>query len=77
MDALWQEIRVKEDDFSDFQLSELFVELFTNVLTHGTDWCRISLESGEQSMDICVANGAGRGEPRHPHGVENSGRHCG
>lgn len=59
VDELWQEIRVKEDDFSDFQLSELFVELFTNVLTHGTDWCRISLESGEQSMDICVANAPG------------------
>lgn len=59
VDELWQEIRVKEDDFSDFQLSELFVELFTNVLTHGTDWCRISLESGERSMDICVTNAPG------------------
>ena len=59
VDELWQEIRIKEDDFSDFQLSELFVELFTNVLTHGTDWCRISLEGGERSMDICVANAPG------------------
>ena len=59
VDELWQEIRVKEDDFSDFQLSELFVELFTNVLTHGTDWCRISLEGGERSMDICVTNAPG------------------
>ncbi|MBS6952282.1 MAG: hypothetical protein KH230_03520 [Enterocloster asparagiformis] len=59
VDALWQEIRVKEDEFSDFQLSELFVELFTNVLTHGTDWCRVSLESGEQSMDVSVTNALG------------------
>lgn len=59
VDELWQEIRIKEDDFSDFQLSELFVELFTNVLTHGTDWCRISLEGGERSMDICVTNAPG------------------
>lgn len=60
VDALWQEIRIKEDEFADFQLNELFVELFTNVLTHGTGWCRISLESGEQSLDIRAANALGQ-----------------
>lgn len=58
-DQDWQEIPVMENTFAESQLMEIFVELFTNVLTHGADWCRAALESNEQDLSICVSNGLG------------------
>lgn len=59
IDPMWQEIRIKEDEFADIQLSEMFVELFTNVLTHGRDWCRIHLAAGKGDMRVRISNAVG------------------
>ncbi len=61
VDQAWQEIPVVENSYGESQLIEIFVELFTNLLTHGADWCRLALESDEQDMYISMTNGAGKG----------------
>lgn len=74
VDRIWQEIPVMENSFAESQLTEIFAELFTNLLTHGAGWCRVALKSDEQNLSIAVCNGLGRelhGSRKGLAGLEN------
>lgn len=74
VDPVWQEVPVMENTFAESQLTEIFAELFTNLLTHGWDWCRVALMSDEQDLYLFVSNGMGKelhGSQKGLKGLEN------
>ena len=52
----WNRIRIDKESFSAAQMTEIMVELFTNILLHGGENAKIKLSSDMYSMDIIVSN---------------------
>lgn len=52
----WKEINIVQESFAAAQITEIVVELLTNILRHGNGNAKIELKTGENSMDLIASN---------------------
>ena len=52
----WRAVRLDKESFAAAQMTEIFVELFTNIFQHGEKSAKLALKSGDVSMDILEHN---------------------
>lgn len=52
----WNRVRIDQESFAAAQLTEIFVELLTNIMLYGNENARIELSSDLYSMDIIASN---------------------